>query len=357
MTLNKKLSIGFYVAYPYYYPHFLPISELFTKYGHEVTYILSSKQNSNNMQEIAQENQLHYTFEMQKLFSTSFDVIFFANPFEAVADVKALTIIMEHGIGTKSLSFYSAIKDFDVYLVEGTQKYNRIKELYPEHAHKLAQVGFSKLDPVVTISHEDKENLYKKYNLDSTKKTILYAPTFFPSSIEKMADTFAQEFADCNILVKPHYLSYERKKYLNHLKKFKLWEAYDNCSILSLKEYSLVPFLILADVMISDESSAMFEFAALDKPVISNRYFKLRWSYYFMPWKLSKRIDKTKDKYRQMLENASNYQETIQLTREALQHPEKLSLIRQQLIPDLCGALDGKTSLRIYDYVIEKLGK
>ena len=351
------LNIYFYVAYPYYFPHFLPISEVFKEYGHKVKYILSDKQNSENMQNIADDNSLLYSFDRNELFDESADVIFFANPFEGASDIKALTIFLEHGIGTKSTSFYSAIEYFDIYIVEGSHKYNLLKGLYPKYEYKLAQVGFSKFDEIINLKDNDKDKLYKKYNIDPSKKTILYAPTFFPSSIEKMSDTFPEEFKECNILVKAHYLTYERKKYKNQLKKFNTWKKYENCVILPLSEYNLVPFLAISDIMISDESSAMFEFAALDKPVISNRYFKLRLSYYLMPWKLTKRIDKSKEFYRTILDNAYNYKETIKYVKEAIINPTKLQSKRVEFSQDLCGTIDGNVSKRIYNTVMSKLDK
>jgi CDP-glycerol glycerophosphotransferase (TagB/SpsB family) len=216
-------------------------------------------------------------------------------------------------------------------------------------------VGFSKFDGIINFSEEQKDELFKKYGLDKSKKTILYAPTFFPSSIEKMADNFPNEFKEYNIWVKPHYLTYERKKYKNHLKKFKIWEKYKNCTILPLSEYNLVPFLATSDVMISDESSAMFEFASLNKPVVSNQYFKLRWSYYLMPWKLSKRIDQSKEKYRSILDTANSYEETLKYTKEALENPSKLEAKRLEFSKDICGEIDGKVSERIYDVVMKQL--
>ncbi len=348
-------NIYFYVAYPYYYPHFLPIGKYFSAHDCKVTYILSDQQNSKNMQEIAVKNNLEYSFDFSKLFDNVADIVFFANPFEQAKEISALTVFLEHGIGTKSTSFYSTIEYFDIYIVEGQQKYDVLKGLYPQHQDKLAKVGFSKFDEVINFSAEDRKTLFEKYNLKSDKKTILYAPTFFPSSIEKMSDTFPTEFSDCNILVKPHYLTYERKQYAKQLKKFKTWEKYENCVVLPLNEYNLVPFMTISDIMISDESSAMFEFAALNKPVISNRYFKLRWSYYLMPWKLQKRIDNSKDFYRQILDNADSYEQTISLVEEALEFPEKLESKRMKFSKDLCGDIDGKVSQRIYELVKNKM--
>ncbi len=349
------MKVYFYVAYPYYFPHFLPIGEVFTQKGHEVTYVLSTKQNTENMEQIAKENGLSYRFGEEVLFEKEADVVFFANPYEKAKALNSLTVFLEHGIGTKSTSFFASIEYFDIYLVEGIQKYNRLKSLYPQHEKKLAMVGFSKFDAIVNFSKEQKEALFEKYGLDREKKTILYAPTFFPSSIEKMADDFPSAFPECNIIVKPHYLTYERKRYKNQRKKFKRWEEYDNCTILPLSEYNLVPFLAIADVMISDESSAMFEFASLNKPVISNQYFKLRWSYYLMPWKLSKRIDRSKDKYRTILETAKSYRETLAYTKEALKNPSKLESKRLAFAKEICGKIDGKVSERIYTVVKEKI--
>ena len=355
--MNKKIYVYFYVAYPYYYPHFIPIGKVFEQNGCEVFYILSDKQNTDNMKFIAEENNLKYHLGVEHLYDKKADVIFFANPFDDTQNINAVTVFLEHGIGTKSNSFYNAIEYFDIYLVEGIQKYTTLLNLYPTQKDKLAQVGFSKFDEILNKQSEYKETIFKKYNLDQSKKTILYAPTFFPSSIEKMADNFPNEFPDCNILVKPHYLTYERKKYKNQLKKFEKWANYENCTILPLTEYNLVPFLAIADVMISDESSAMFEFAALNKPVVSNRYFKLRLSYYLMPWKLSRRIDQSKMFYRQILDNANNYQDTLSYVKETLINPTKLESKRLDFAKDICGEIDGKVSVRIYEKVMKRLSE
>jgi CDP-glycerol glycerophosphotransferase (TagB/SpsB family) len=351
-----KFFAVFYVAYPYYFPHFLPISRELVKRGHKVHYVLNAEENSTLMERIAQENRLDYTLGEEKLFTLHSNYIFFANPYEKARELQATTIFLEHGIGTKSAGFYHIIEYIDIYLTEGSYKSNRLKKLYPNFSHKLKMVGFSKFDAIANMQDEEKTALYHKYGLDPSRKTILYAPTFFPSSIEKMSDNFPADFKECNILIKAHYLTYERKQYKKQRKKLAHWSNFPNCTVVDVTTYDLVPLFAISDVMISDESSAMFEFAALDKPVISNRYFKLRWSYYLIPSKLRKRIDEGKEKYRQILDNANSYEETLLRTKEALSHPQKLSKLRTAFSKEICGTIDGKVSARIADLLEENHG-
>lgn len=356
-NLNKDSRvIYFYVAYPYYFPHFTPIAKVFKYQGHRVIFILSEKQNTQNMEYIAKDNKLEYKLGEDFLFDNSADAVFFASPYEKAKKINAITIFMDHGLGPKfPKSYISSIEYFDIYLTEGTQKYTQLKQLYPNLEYKLENVGFSKFDGSINFSDKEKKALLTRYDLDENKKIILYAPTFFPSSIERMEDDFPKQFPNCSILVKPHYLSYERDKYSNHVEKFKKWECYENCTILPLKEYNIVPFLAISDIMISDESSTMFEFASLNKPVISNQYFKLRWAYHLMPWRLSKRIDSSKARYRKMLDNAYNYEDTLRYVGEAVKDPKKLEEYRLNLSKELSGENDGKVSERISKVVLDKI--
>lgn len=346
--------IAFYVNFPYYFPHFLTISSELRKRGHKTTFVLSAKSDLSLMERIARENEESYTADTSLLYSNNVDVVFFGNRFSRIGDVQAKTVFLEHGIGTKSTSFYPAVTEVDIYLVEGTFKYNRIKELFPEYENRLRMVGFSKFDYIKQLSGK-KEEFFFQYGINPKKKTILYAPTFFPSSIERMANDFPKQFEDCNIIVKPHYLSYGLQKYKSQRTKLFRWSAFDNCFVMGPEESNIVPFLIMADVMISDESSAMFEFAGLNKPVISNRFFKLRWSYYILPWKLSKRIDSGKGEYRNILRQAHSYKESVALTKDALVHPDVNIDERKKFIEDVVGIDDGKVSIRIADIVEKEL--
>ncbi len=344
----KNLFATFYIEHAYYFPHFLPIYEALKGRGYAVCFVFSQKGGNDLPQQIAASLELPFLVGEAHLFELESSFFLFANPFPRAPELHGKTIFLEHGIGTKSNSFYPVVEYIDIYLVESRFKYERIASLYPHHKEKLYQVGYSKFDPI--INHKiDKEKLYQRYNLDPSKKTILYAPTFFPSSIEKMSRNFPKDFERYNILVKPHYFSYAIKRYRAQRKRLEAWNRFENCTVLGIEAYDLIPLFAISDVMISDESSAMFEFASLDKPVISNRFYKLRLSYYLMPWKLKRRIDQQKDKYRQMLENADSYTQMRALVEEALENPTKRSEVRQQYASELCGKIDGKASTRIVD--------
>ncbi len=342
--------VTFYVEHAYYFPHFLPIYDELKKRGYKCCFVLSNKHNITLLESICKKYSLEYISGVESIFSTKSDYYIFANAFERANDLNGKTVFLEHGIGTKSKGFYSILEYIDIYLTEGNYKYNRVANLYPNLKDKLYKVGYSKLDPILDKAI-DKEQLYKRYNLDINKKTILYAPTFFPSSIEKMSKSFPKDFESYNILIKPHYFTLEYKRYKKQREILSKWHSYANCTVLGLEEYDLTPFFAISDLMISDESSAMFEFAVLDKPVISNRFYKLRFSYYLMPWKLSRRIDKEKDRYREMLYNAQSYKQMKELTINILQDYSNdiKSSIRIKYAKELCGELDGKASMRIVD--------
>jgi CDP-glycerol glycerophosphotransferase (TagB/SpsB family) len=343
------MRVYFYVAYPYYFPHFLPISELLNRQGEKVTYILSDKQNSKLMIEIAQKHQLDYYIGEQHLFSSDADWIFFANIFSDIDQVKSKTIFMDHGVGTKACNYMRALDIYNLVLVEGDYRYQTLIKDFPQHQQKIKKVGFSKLDKAINFSTQERETYIKKYNINNNRPTILYAPTFFPSSIEKMSKDFPKDFKDCNIIIKPHYLSLHRNRYKRQQTLFKQWASYENCTVCDASEYSLTPFLNLCDIMISDESSAIFEFTALDKPVILNRFLKLRWSYYINPKKLFDRLDSGIDTYRQIGDNAQNYQEMVMMVRENLKNPSKYKKIRTKYTLEICGEVDGQASKRIIE--------
>lgn len=357
---NKKFYVAFYIGYPYYIPHFLPISNYLKKIGKNIIYILSDNQNPDLMVKILEQENIPFLIGKENLYKNDYEFMFFANIFHEERSINAIKLFLWHGIGTKPYNYEEALKTNDLLFTEGKYKYNTITKKFPFYKNKVKEVGYSKLDDINNSFEKNKEYLVKKYELDKNKKTILYAPTFYPSSIEKMSKTFPADFKGFNIIVKAHYLSFERKRYKKQVELFNKWSKYENCVICNVDEYNLVPFLQVADIMISDESAAVFEFTALNKPVILNRFLKLRWSYIINPKKLMKRLDKGMDKYRLIGDNADNYIDMVNYVYDNIENPNKFEKERLLMTKDICGNIDGNVSKRIHEHMLilnEKLNK
>ena len=69
--------------------------------------------------------------------------------------------------------------------------------MYPED--NFQNVGFCKMDPI--INGEEDGIDFTTLGLDNNKKTILYAPTFYPSSIERFSKKFPVDLEIITLLL------------------------------------------------------------------------------------------------------------------------------------------------------------
>lgn len=98
--------------------------------------------------------------------------------------------------------------------------------------------------------------------LDRDKKTVLYLPTHSDlSSVDVVADEFGKLRKKYNIIAKMHYfLAHEEPERVELLRK--------NGLILYGDETDILPLFKVADVVVSDNSSAIFDAMLADKPVV-----------------------------------------------------------------------------------------
>jgi CDP-glycerol glycerophosphotransferase (TagB/SpsB family) len=222
--------------------------------------------------------------------------------------------------------------------------------MYPNN--KFIDVGFSKLDPI--FNSETCGLDLDSLKLDPSKKTIIYAPTFYPSSLERFPKNFPEDFQEFNLIIKPHYFSLSKEKYKNQRKLLEHWKKYTNVYLAKVDDYSLVPFMAIADLLISDTSSAIIEFAALDKPVIWCNFLKLRWTYRgIFSYRFKKRMDKDYQEYSKVAVRSDSYKMLKDNVSKQILNPKVLSEQRLHYAEKMAGTLDGKASKRIVDYLLE----
>ena len=159
----------------------------------------------------------------------------------------------------------------DLLCVPGPYAYNQFAKSLKT---RVAATGMPKMDPVFSGKFT-RAKLCATFGLDPKRKIILYAPTFNIdlSSVYHFADRFAELGSPDRILLIKLHGSTPGPTVEQYRK-----QATPESGIFFIDDPDIAPYLALADIMISDVSSAYMEFMALDKPVIlydnpsTNRY-------------------------------------------------------------------------------------
>ena len=355
---NKTISISFDVQQLYYLPQYLPVYHRLLKQnaGH-ATFVFYHGIHDAIIENIIQSENLDHIWVKDKAEANKYyknqkvDWIFFGNTFPFLNEVHQISksVQLGHGVGPKASYYTKSSTPTTVRFVEGEYRTNRLKNMYPND--NFVNVGFCKLDPI--INGETTGFDLNQLGLKTEKKTLIYAPTFYPSSIERFPKNFPESFSAYNILIKPHYFSTSKDKYKKQRQLLSHWSNYDNVYLAKVDDYSLVPFMATADLLISDASSAIIEFAALDKPVIWCNFLKLRWNYRgIFSYRFKKRMDKDYNEYSNIAVRADSYQELKTIVAEQVANPHTLSKTRLQYAEKLAGTFDGNASARIIDYLL-----
>lgn len=341
----------------YYLPQFIPIIEVLRKKGHQVKLVCYQNKNRKaTFEEVVTKLGLECQWvgsereALDAYIELEPDWIVFGNAFNYINELpnKTRTAQIGHGVGPKPSYYHKSKTPMSIRFMEGQLRLKTIKELYPND--RFVQVGFSKLDPIFNQT-EPGLNL-ETLGLDSNKPTLLYAPTFNPSSLECFPDDWPKDFEAYNVLIKPHTFTYTRAQYKNQRAKLNCWSRFSNSYVASEQDLSLLPFMKQADLLLSEASSTLFEFAALNKPVVVCNFFKLKWSYKGpFKFRFEKRFGKDNVIYKDIGLHVNSYSELKNAIPQQLANPNEYSDSRKRFTKDHVGPTDGGASLRIVEYL------
>jgi len=286
------------------------------------------------------------------------DWIVFGNGYPHLAELapRTRTAMLYHGIGTKTDVYEPSLMQMSVRFVEGPHYADRLRALYP--AANMVPAGYAKIDPFFWPERERPRLDLAALGLDPAKKTLLYAPTHMPSSFPKMAEEFPAHFADCNLLVKPHSLSFFGGKRASHRRLMELWARAPNVYVAAFDEYDPLPFMAAADLLISDESAVLFEFAVLDRPVVWCDFLWIHWTRRGpLRHRLRRRLDAGIAPHRAMAAHAKSYRELRAVVESELATPTRYSAARRHAVAALIGPTDGRVSERIAEHLLADRGE
>ena len=347
------MLVYFDVQQLYYVPQYTPVQKQLEALGASCCYVIYRDDLLIKQQELVASSLncdvlwVLDEAEAKRLYlSDKPDWLVIGNNFSGLSDLhgSTKTALLSHGIGPKACYYTVSDSMPSVRYVEGPYRTKRLQEMYPDSL--FVDTGYAKLDPIVSGQLSSLKP--SVFGLDNNKKTILYAPTFYPSSIECFNKKFPQEFSEYNILIKPHYFSLANDKYKAQRKLLELWAQEDNVYLANIDDVNILPFMSVADLLISDASSTLFEFAALNKPVVWCDFYKLRLGYRgLLKFRFQKRMDNDLYRYAEIAVHADKYSELKNKVDSQILNPMDKEIERKKCTLALIGKVDGLVSERI----------
>ena len=294
--MANKISILFDSYYLYHLPQFEPLIDLLSTDKRFSIYHSTSTQISKKEFELCKSilkkkpglfiNASNESERQKKIRDLNLDVFICGwSRYEINRYVtpRTLVVMIYHGIGIKPSYWLDNHTRIDLRIVEGPY---RIEQLRRNGVKTdLALTGFIKLDPLFQKNKININSISQTYNLDKNKKTILFAPTFYPSSVESIGMRLGEYTKNYNVLIKPHLWTIFLNKFaeLDHGIKRKIFDnldkTYNHIHLIPPEIYNIIPFYRISDVLLTEASSTIYEMLACDKPVIVNRFFKLKLSH------------------------------------------------------------------------------
>lgn len=358
-------SILFETHHLYYLPNFSPIiQELKSREGYEIFASIPQtmpKRERNLFYEECAHLEVPVITgrkeqdRIDQIKQKKYDIIIVGNvgQLNEITTDDTLAVMVYHGIGLKQ-SYYRDNDDrINLRAVESEE---RFKELQASGHQNLALTGFTKLDPLFNQNDEENSELQGNMNLDPHKKTILYAPSFYPSSIEKLFPEFEFLSLEYNIVIKLHHFSWHQKRYQYQSQMaLDLAERNQNIHLLPGDIFDIIPYFQFADILVSDISSTLFEFLPLNKPIIQANCFTLRLKHKIFSDRFWKKLDVDRIQNIDFTYLISNPAELAGRIQFAMDYPDEMSTRRQEAHSQFLYKPDGKASSRLVDAIEDKL--
>jgi hypothetical protein len=190
----------------------------------------------------------------------------------------ALKIIIDHGICSAKYTFHAkeSFENFNIYCVTGDLNEDKIHKNLEKYGLldkvEIIKGGYPKSDYLFNDTYSSKNKIFTNLNLDSRKKTLLFAPSWEKglSLMEfgvSLVDTILQN-EDYNLIVKLHPNSFTSllNVGINWKEQFEPYSNNPNFSF--VLDLNINEALLISDIMITDLSSVALEFLALDKLVV-----------------------------------------------------------------------------------------
>lgn len=173
-----------------------------------------------------------------------------------------------HGYAAEKGDQFRIRNYFDIYMTQGpyfTHEFLRLQQQYGDF--EVLETGWTRQDWISRHQHDFDEERRQLLQQHGCQRIVLYAPTFSPrvSSLPKMKQALADmvEQKHVLLLIKLHPLT--QQAWVDEYKQL----ANDHEHIIFKDDFAVSKYMLMADMMVSDTSSTIYEMLLLDKPVIT----------------------------------------------------------------------------------------
>ena len=374
--MENQISILFDVYHLYHLAQFDPLIDLLEKDNRFKIFFSTSSKNRKEEIEICtsilnkrkgsfifHENEDIRKTEIKKLNLDVFICGWSRYEIESYVSKTTLVIMIYHGIGVKPSYWRDNNKRLDVRFVEGQYRIDQLRKHGVDT--DLVLTGYIKLDSLFNENSNYFKEKEELLGLDESKKTILYAPTFYPSSLEKLGLSLGDITSGYNLIIKPHMWTYYLDSFggisLKGQRKliFKLIDQFDHIRLLEPAEYNVTPYYKISDLLLTDASSTIYEMIALSKPVVVNRFYHLKLSHRIFQKRLYKRrLDKEmNDEVEKFCFLADNVKQLPLAIEKALNQNNKNTALIEEYQKKMLYKLDGSASIRARDEILKRINR
>lgn len=183
---------------------------------------------------------------------------------------------IDHGAGDRAYGYSETHNLFDLVIVAGIKKSDRLRSELSNHQFELKIGGYSKFDLV-------NKNRQSKSLFDNSNKTVLYAPHFdqeltsWHKMGEQVLDLFYKHKA-FNLIFAPHFNLFNKKGVkLNQ----RIDKKYINASNIIIDTGSIssvdMTYTLASDIYLGDISSQVYEFMLVPRPLIFLNTHDIDW--------------------------------------------------------------------------------
>lgn len=243
----------FYITENYSFEILRPLQQEIQKRGDEIKWFFSGKKV--NLQNFSRDEILLSSVKEAVDYNPAACFI----PGNLIPNfIPGLKVQVFHGLEWKKKGHFQIRGFFDLYCTHGKSTTLRFKSLAEKYGYfDVIETGWPKVDPLFSIAPTQ--------YFTSDKAIILYAPTFSPK-LTSAADLFYE----IKVLSQSNKYNWLVKF---HPKMDKVWlkqyQALNNDSFKVVNSSNVNELFQSADILISDTSSVIGEFALLGKPIIT----------------------------------------------------------------------------------------